>query len=658
MPRLDMTVRGTEAVITGRPEIIGDNSDYTLHVDVRGEEWSSTKPFFVRMTVLRDGEPSEYEIRVLDIFDYPWAELPAVTGEAYAVEFALLQKAGAETNTVRVGCERSIRSFDTVPEPDTLDVYNTIAEMLKPTTSGAKYAALYQALLDHYNEEPDPEDFPSEEYIIAMQQQNRASRIAGTVTLKSGTVIEIDDTHIAEQSFTITSNAITGECLLPGGAAAAEAKLTLRAGTTAEQLYGAEINLTVYQEIAQGVEYPVPLGVFTVGAVGDDSDKGIPITAYDDMIKLDETPIDKLPIVKGRQYAPQEIIEMCAQAAGVSYDGDADSGYANTRRNSKIVVALGVTDAFAWTRVPIADPDSVEDVQAALDALYGGSVTYRGDIAHDNDLPAEPAMRDAYRVMYDGPMYTVSDISTSVETARDLLAQVCGTLCAFACIDRYRKLRIVPLAEADADTAREITTQMTTRRNVSRYAYRLFRLTTEFEEASGATGAKRLVSWSDETLWPDGVTAVMKQNALLNVLTYDSRSTPASPRPSLIAITHALDPVVFYPFDADIRDDASLGLFDWVNLGGKYAPITAYQWKYHGTQRIECCGTEAILGYARTQAEKEAIAAQGSAYENTDNLMRSIYEIMIQTYQGLQSFTYRQIGHFTYAELGRRDRDE
>ena len=81
-------------------------------------------------------------------------------------------------------------------------------------------------------------------------------------------------------------------------------------------------------------------------------------------------------------------------------------------------------------------------------------------------------------------------------------------------------------------------------------------------------------------------------------------------------------------------------------------PITGSVWRYRGQQQLTACGSDAVAKATTSQLEKGILGDKVEASTTTRNIMRSIYEQLMQTYRGMQGFKYREIEHYTHRELG------
>ena len=69
---------------------------------------------------------------------------------------------------------------------------------------------------------------------------------------------------------------------------------------------------------------------------------------------------------------------------------------------------------------------------------------------------------------------------------------------------------------------------------------------------------------------------------------------------------------------------------------------------------LTACGTEAVAGIARTQAEKAAGSARGQIPEPGDNAMRYNFLMQVRAngHLAMKSHTHQFLAHFTHGELG------
>lgn len=640
---IEIDVSGIAAKVRGKPTIVCDNSGYVVHFNLDAA-WSARSDAQAKLTKHTEAEDST---QLITISEQDTASLSPLSG-VYAIEIALVsESAHAETAPVWIDCTESILSYSgTTTEP--YDVYNAIMEWLNPQ-EGRTQDEILAEIKAHYENPPEPS---LADYKVAVAQKTRYTKLTGKLTLTDGTEVELDGHNFTSGTLRISSSMVSGDFLLPGGVPAAELTASMIVDTDSLDLYKAKIELTEWLETAPFVWYPVPLGCYTIYAMGNDSETGIPITAYDAMKKLDEKRVADLKtlippgIVDGKAYSPNQIIGICARYGGVEYEDNVDTAeFVNSQTHSVALVALGVSDSFEWEALPgfenTDEYETDEELAAAITAAYGQQISFKGSVYNRGDLPAVPTISDVYRIWYDGNLYVISDLSDQVQTLRDLLMHTVATINAFAYIDRQGKLRIkglssVPYSEPTIERA--LTTHDTTRSVVSRAEYKLLELTTTYEDSQ-----HRSVPFSDMTNWSDGVTAELPHNPMWTVLDESTKSI----RQSLISITQALDPVTFYPVDVAMYTDARLGLYDWVTVKGVPAPITSYSWQCGGTEGIECCGSEAAAGIIKSQMEKAADAASAAA----TNTMRDIYRTLMHTYQGMQNFTYVDIEHYTYKEI-------
>lgn len=319
MPNIAIAVSGRVAT-ADTAEIVNGNSDYTLIITT-DSEWSRfDSPQVVITSYLFDGTTETATTGLAETVALP------VQHNAYAVEIGLTASDDDRTiSTVpaRISCAECITDGDAVEAAPIFDVYNVMMEYL-----ATRDAALYDALTDYREHMPDQPDFPSAEYRRAIAAPCRITKLTGALTYAGGETIELTGQNLASESVSIAMLCMDGDYLLPGSVPTAELTADLiLPGQTEETLAAAEITLSFWIQLLTGAWYEVPLGTFTVAGVGDASG-GLHVTAYDDMYRLDHITLSQLSIVEGLAYTPQQIIEMCAAAAGLDYDGDV-SGFVN-----------------------------------------------------------------------------------------------------------------------------------------------------------------------------------------------------------------------------------------------------------------------------------------------------------------------------------------
>lgn len=635
---------GTHLTATGDPEIICDNADYTAEVTTE-----LTDPV-LHLAAEQDGENAEYELPLTD----GETDLPTIRN-AFGV-WARLSGAELTTERVWLPCRESIKAGRGATYGAPYDVYNAAVEYANAARSGSatqeELDAMLAALQHRYEHPPA---WPGTAYKRAIAATVRETKITGKLTLPDSTEIQISDDSIAESTLSISTTAVADDYLLPGGVPSRELSVTLRGDLPQEELRGAELEPTFRLRLESGVWQDIPLGAFTIMQAADDTTRGVPVTAYDDMRKLDLiTPAD-CGFAAQTGYSPNQIVSKICVAAGVDYTQniDFDDNLVNVNSHSYVAAALGVAEAWGWAAV-IVNADGIEDIQAELDRRYHGLVTYKGDVEYPTDLPrAGVAVFDAYLVHYGGPLYIAAGIGPAVETGRDMLMHTLFTVGGFAEIDpRTRELTVKPLRAAH--DIEEIGENRTTRRAVSRLPYRLYSLTMPIEYIDADDRNKYTIVRKEETMWPvTDVSAEASTNALWTTLDADPQWNSIITQ--MNALTDILlDPVTYYPGRLDLmRGDPTLGLLDWTSIDGERAmPITGSVWRYRGQQQLTACGSDAVAKATTSQLEKGILGDKVEASTTTRNIMRSIYEQLMQTYRGMQGFKYREIEHYTHRELG------
>lgn len=639
---LQLIQSGTHLTAAGDPEIICDNADYTAEVTTE-----LTDPV-LNLAAEQDGENTEYELPLTD----GETVLPTIRN-AWGV-WAWLSGAELTTERAWLPCRESIKTGRGGVYSAPYDVYNAAVEYANAARSGSatqeELGEMLAALQDRYEHPPA---WPGTAYKRAIAATVRETKITGKLTLPDSTEIQIDDESIVESTLALSTSAVTGDELLPGGVPSKEMSVTLRGNLPQEQLRGAEIEPIFRLRLESGVWQDIPLGVFTVMQASDDTTRGIPVTAYDDMRKLDRiTPAD-CGFAAATGYSPNQIVAKICAAAGVDYTQniDFDSRFVNVNTHSVVVAALGVEDAWGWGTV-IMNADGIEDVQAELDRLYYGMLSYLGDRDYHSELPTDAVLFSAYRVFYGGPTYVAAAVSADVETGRDLLMHTLFTVGGFAEIDRSRQLIVRPiLPEHDTE---EISENRTHRRAISRLPYKLYSLTMPLEHLVSG-GVRDITMHTEETIWGDEyVAAQTSENAIWShIVTETGESQYSREQEQMNNLVDYLDPITYSPGRIDMLGDPTIGLMDWITTDGERAmPVTGSVWRYRGQQQITACGSDAVARAATSQIEKRLTGDKIDQAQETQNMMRAIYGQLMQTYRGMQSFKYRDIEHYTYKQLG------
>ena len=320
---ITITVRDRIASVRDAPipEPVCGNSDYVLRFDW-DSEWNAFEDITCCIICYLDDGEQRYEIPAAS----GTVSLP-VLHNAYAVEIGLTAGDLRTTTPARLPCLACITDGNYEPASEEFDVYNSMTEYiagaLRGTHTSAELAVMYQELLDHMNDHPDPEEFPSEEYRAAIAAPQRITRITGKINLRDGTEKLFSDADIDANTLSFRTDCMTDDVLLPGGVPSAELAVSLRWQDPAEDLYGAEIAPIYQLLLPNGIWYEVPLGVFTISAADSTVEKHVNVTANDDMEKLSGILFTALGLSSDRAYSAKELVEICADAIGIEvvYDG-------------------------------------------------------------------------------------------------------------------------------------------------------------------------------------------------------------------------------------------------------------------------------------------------------------------------------------------------
>ena len=639
---IQLTTDGSTLAAVGSPSIVCDNADYT--VSITGAT-SLTDPVLI-LDAEQDGENVEYEVTLSG----GSGDLPSISN-AYGV-WMRIEHAGGTTERLWIPCLASIRSGNTTAYSAPYDVYNAAMGYITAVKSGSATSEELEAMLTalRYRFE-HPEAFPGTAYKRAITASVRETRIGGKITLTDSSEIDISDDVVCESTLSISTSAVNSDFLLPGGVPSKELAVTLRGALPDELLRGAEITPIFGIRLESGVWKDIPLGIFDLLGAGDDTARGIPIKAYDRMKKLDGIAASDIQFASATGYTPNQIISAICDKAGIEYDQniDFDERFCGNSVHSCVVAAIGVSDAWSWGIV-INDADDIEDIQEALDEMYMGILTYMGDRMYETDLPPDAELWSAYKISYSGPRYIAASVGGNIETARDLLMHTVFTVGGFAEITPEGKMHIVPIVQAhDAETVGENRTH---RRTISRLQYKLSSLTMPIDYMQ--SGMRNTVMHTEETLWPEyNVNATADTNELwAHIVVADKESRLYAVEAQMNDLTDMLDPVVYSPGRIDMQGDPTIGLMDWITTDGtRMMPVTSIVWRYRGQQQLTSCGSDAVAKATESQLSKRIVGDKVEASETTNNIMREIYGLQMQTYYGMEFFTYEEIQHYTYSQL-------
>lgn len=628
---------GTHLNATGDPEIICDNDDYIAEITTE-----LTDPV-LHLAAEQDGKNTEHELPLTD----GETTLPMIKN-AYGV-WAWLSGAELTTERVWLPCRESIKGGHTTAYSAPYDVYNAAMEYVNAIKTGSateeELATMLADLEYHYDH---PEAYPGTAYKRAITASVRETRLKGKITLTDSSEIDISDDVVVESTMSISTSAVNSDYLLPGGVPSKELTVTLRGTLPDELLRGADISPIFRIRLESGAWKDIPLGLFTLLGAGDDTARGIPIKAYDYMKKLDGIAASDIEFAPATGYTPNQIITKICEKAGIDYtqNVDFDSRFTGNSQHSCVVAAF----YDAWG-VVINDADGIDDIQAALDEMYYGILTYMGDRTYRTDLPDDAEMWSAYKVEYSGPTYIAASIGGNVQTARDLLMHTVWTIGGFAEITPAGAMRVVPIVQAhDAETLGENRTH---RRTISRLPYKLSSLTMPIDYMV-QQGIRNTEMHTEETLWPEyHVNAVADANEVwAHIVTADNESRLNAVMAQMNDLTDMLDPVVYTPGRIDMQGDPTISLMDWVTTDGtRMMPVTASVWRYRGQQQLTACGSDAVAKATESQLSKRIVGDKIEASQTTNNIMREIYGMMMQTYRGMENFQYAEIEHYTYKML-------
>jgi len=157
----------------------------------------------------------------------------------------------------------------------------------------------------------------SEAYKNAIAQNERNVKIAGTITLKNGTVINISDEDIVQGSLYVSEQCVSGEDIEIGNVYASELGLSLNSPPeNPYALDGARIVLNFGIETSDDVWEYVPLGYFYVTEI-ERKTNAVALKALDGMILFD-TDLSGV-LTTGTPY---EMISSCCTKVGITLATD------------------------------------------------------------------------------------------------------------------------------------------------------------------------------------------------------------------------------------------------------------------------------------------------------------------------------------------------
>ena len=153
----------------------------------------------------------------------------------------------------------------------------------------------------------------SDAYRNAITQNERNVRIAGTITLKDDTVINIDDEDILQGSLYLSEQCVSGEDIEVGNVYASELGFTLTAPPANPYILdGARVVINFGIETSEGVWEYVPLGYYYVTEI-ERKNTAVAIKALDGMILFD---VDLSGILT--VGTPYEMISACCNKVGIT----------------------------------------------------------------------------------------------------------------------------------------------------------------------------------------------------------------------------------------------------------------------------------------------------------------------------------------------------
>ena len=201
---IQLTVSGTQLIVTGSPEIVCDNADYTAEVTTE-----LTDPV-LHLTAEQDGQNTEYTLPLTG----GQTTLPPIAGAWGVWVWVSGTAEAAETTTERVWipCRESIKASAYAAYSAPYDVYNAAMQYANAALTGSatedELDAMIAALQYRYEHPPE---WPGTAYKRAIAATVRETKIAGKLTLTDSTEIPISSENIVESTFSIVTSAVNDD---------------------------------------------------------------------------------------------------------------------------------------------------------------------------------------------------------------------------------------------------------------------------------------------------------------------------------------------------------------------------------------------------------------------------------------------------------------
>lgn len=431
----------------------------------------------------------------------------------------------------------------------------------------------------------------SDGYKRAIRDYNRVVKVEGTLTLKNGIVVTIDDSDIVQGSLYVQNQCVSGEGLDPGSVYVGEMGLSLisrsslkpnhvKDMTWAESEFSWRDAFLQWAGSADGVRW----------AEADISWQDADFAWSSDQID----PYEKLYTLNGAK------IEL---RFGLLVD-DVDDTWEYVPLGIYTVVEtqrkIGIIHLRAYDRM-IEFDKPVGYLSATGNAYY-----YLSEAAFAAGVPfaLTPAQVAA---MPNGGRYLHYNPSDEIATYRDLISWVAQVLGCYATITRDGKLTLKsylgePVRAINPDERESTTIE-------------------DFE--LGVTGVTMTVSGAEyaATSGSGGVTIELEENPLLR--TY----TPININGVLSSLLNHWQGVAYTPCECNFLGDPALDVGDYITLiGGTagYAPgrrclITHTNWKYRAGHSIRSAGKPGTVSVTKTQTQKkvEKAVSLGTSYYGT-----------------------------------------
>ena len=288
-----------------------------------------------------------------------------------------------------------------------------------------------------------------------------------------------------------------------------------------------------------------------------------------------------------------------------------------------------------------------------LEITSGAAYTPQEILAMISDASGIPYNGSTSAFVNSDRTFILSALDDTIDTLRDLLMYTAQILCCCAFIGRDGKLHLSPVVYKEPSGT--VGKRQIVQSQISAKRYQLGKINTIVQATvDGLRSAKTLYR---QTYWADGALADLPENPLVRVVSSGSDVWTVA-NTMLLELCDALDFAAYFPAEITHTTNPAAELMDWreyeTRSGTVHVPVTAYDWTFHGGSNVSACGTEAIAGIRKTQAQKIASGERTSGTVGTiTNVRRTILLKLLQHGKNaaMELYTNQVLSHFSYAEL-------